>query len=63
MAIGGVEEKGRTLEGPYGAVVNLDGISSIDPNDFYDGGALVAFGSHKGSGLSLLTRALLLTNP
>lgn len=43
---------------PPGAVINADGVSSIDPNDFYDGGALMAFGAHKGSGLSLLAQIL-----
>jgi LDH2 family malate/lactate/ureidoglycolate dehydrogenase len=43
---------------PEGAIVNLDGSPSIDPNDFYDGGALMAFGGHKGSGFSILAQLL-----
>ena len=43
---------------PPGAVINVDGVPSIDPNDFYDGGALMAFGSHKGSGFSILAQLL-----
>jgi len=43
---------------PPGAIVNLDGAPSIDPNDFYDGGALMAFGGHKGSGFSILAQLL-----
>lgn len=43
---------------PPGAVVNMDGMPSIDPNDFYDGGALMAFGGHKGSGFSILAQML-----
>lgn len=43
---------------PPGAIVNLDGAPSIDPNDFYDGGALMAFGGHKGSGFSIFAQLL-----
>ncbi|MCA9860981.1 MAG: Ldh family oxidoreductase, partial [Thermomicrobiales bacterium] len=43
---------------PAGAIVNLDGAPSVDPNDFYDGGALMAFGGHKGSGFSMLAQLL-----
>lgn len=50
--------KASGLPCPPGAVVNQDGLPSIDPNDFYEGGALVAFGLHKGSGLSLLAQML-----
>src|SRR4029079_19071115 len=39
-----------------GAIVTTEGIPSIDPNDFYDGGALLTFGGHKGSGFSLLAQ-------
>ena len=28
----------------------------MNPNDFYDGGALLAFGGHKGSGFSILAQ-------
>lgn len=43
---------------PPGAIVNIDGSPSVDPNDFYDGGALMAFGGHKGSGFSVLAQLL-----
>lgn len=43
---------------PPGAIVNMDGAPSVDPNDFYEGGALMAFGSHKGSGFSILAQML-----
>lgn len=43
---------------PSGAIVNMDGAPSVDPNDFYDGGALMAFGGHKGSGFSILAQML-----
>ncbi len=41
---------------PAGAVVDLDGRPATDPNAFYDGGALLAFGGHKGSGFGLLAQ-------
>jgi LDH2 family malate/lactate/ureidoglycolate dehydrogenase len=43
---------------PPGAVVNIDGAPSMDPNDYYDGGALMTFGAHKGSGFSILAQLL-----
>lgn len=43
---------------PPGMIVNGDGQPSIDPNDFYDGGALLPFGAHKGSGLSMLAQVI-----
>jgi LDH2 family malate/lactate/ureidoglycolate dehydrogenase len=41
---------------PPGTIVTSEGIPSVDPNDFYDGGALLTFGGHKGSGFSLLAQ-------
>lgn len=46
------------LLAPPGALVNLAGHPCVDPNDFYDGGALLAFGAHKGSGISLLAQMM-----
>lgn len=43
---------------PPGSIVNMDGAPSLDPNDFYDGGALMAFGGHKGSGFSIFAQVL-----
>ncbi|HEY8448136.1 MAG TPA: Ldh family oxidoreductase [Thermomicrobiales bacterium] len=43
---------------PPGAIVNVEGHPSLDPNDFYAGGALLPFGAHKGSGLSVLVQIL-----
>jgi LDH2 family malate/lactate/ureidoglycolate dehydrogenase len=37
-----------------GCIVDRAGQASVDPADFYDGGALLAFGEHKGSGMSML---------
>jgi LDH2 family malate/lactate/ureidoglycolate dehydrogenase len=41
-----------------GAVLTSDGVPSTDPNDFYNGGALLTFGAHKGSGISLLAQLI-----
>ncbi len=50
--------KNKGVPIPPGAVVNMDGMPSLDPNDFYDGGALMAFGGHKGSGFSIFAQLL-----
>jgi uncharacterized oxidoreductase len=41
-----------------GWIVDKDGKPTTDPKDFYDGGALLTIGEHKGSGLSILTDLL-----
>lgn len=41
-----------------GLILNSEGRPSIDPNDFYAGGALMTFGAHKGSGFSILAQLL-----
>ena len=48
--------RARELPAPEGAIVDRDGLPSVNPNDFYDGGALLPFGAHKGSGLSILAQ-------
>lgn len=48
--------RARELPVPEGAIVDRDGLPSVNPNDFYDGGALLPFGAHKGSGLSILAQ-------
>ncbi|MBX3072077.1 MAG: Ldh family oxidoreductase [Thermomicrobiales bacterium] len=50
--------RAKGLPAPPGAVVNADGLPSDDPNDFYNGGALMAFGAHKGSGMSLFAQLM-----
>jgi len=40
--------EGRTVA--PGCIVDRAGQPSVEPADFYDGGALLAFGEHKGSG-------------
>ena len=39
---------------PPGCIVDSAGQPSTEPADFYAGGALLAFGEHKGSGMSML---------
>ena len=43
---------------PAGWIVDRHGKPTTDPKDFYDGGALLTIGEHKGSGLSILTDLL-----
>lgn len=41
-----------------GAVIDAEGNTSTDPNAFYNGGALLAFGGHKGYALSAFIEIL-----
>jgi uncharacterized oxidoreductase len=43
---------------PPGWIVDAQGRPTTDPKDFYDGGALLTIGGHKGSGLSIVTDLL-----
>jgi uncharacterized oxidoreductase len=43
---------------PAGWIIDSAGNPTTDPKDFYDGGALLTVGAHKGSGLSILTDLL-----
>ncbi len=43
---------------PAGWIVDKHGKPTTSPKDFYDGGALLTIGEHKGSGLSILTDLL-----
>jgi uncharacterized oxidoreductase len=43
---------------PEGWIIDRDGKPTTDPTDFYDGGALLTIGGHKGSGLSIVTDLL-----
>lgn len=45
------QRRGQNL--PPGCIVDKDGNPSIDPNDFTNGGAFVAFGAHKGYALMM----------
>ncbi len=46
---------------PPGCLVDKSGQSSSNPGDFYDGGALLPFGAHKGSALMLMIEILATT--
>lgn len=48
--------RARGFPVPEGNVVDREGRPSTEPGDFYAGGALLAFGGHKGSGFSLLAQ-------
>jgi uncharacterized oxidoreductase len=43
---------------PDGWIIDSDGAPTNDPKDFYNGGALLTVGGHKGSGLSIVTDLL-----
>jgi uncharacterized oxidoreductase len=43
---------------PAGWIVDKQGRPTVEPKDFYDGGALLTIGAHKGSGLSMITDLL-----
>jgi uncharacterized oxidoreductase len=48
--------KGETVA--PGLIIDREGRPSQNPIDFYDGGALLPFGGHKGYGLSLMVELL-----
>jgi LDH2 family malate/lactate/ureidoglycolate dehydrogenase len=48
----------RGEQAPAGAIVDADGRPSTEPSDFYEGGALLPFGAHKGYALSVLIELL-----
>jgi uncharacterized oxidoreductase len=43
---------------PPGCIIDKNGKPTTDPHDFYDGGALLTVGAHKGSGLSVIVDLL-----
>lgn len=43
---------------PKGWIIDKQGAPTTNPKDFYDGGALLTVGAHKGSGLSMVTDLL-----
>jgi LDH2 family malate/lactate/ureidoglycolate dehydrogenase len=48
--------KGEPL--PEGAIVDRDGRATTDPNAYFDGGALLPFGGHKGYALAMAVEFL-----
>lgn len=47
--------RSKGTELPEGCILDKHGAPSIKPADFYDGGALLAFGKHKGYALAMFT--------
>ena len=43
---------------PAGWIIDKDGKPTTEPRDFYEGGALLTVGAHKGSGLSIVVDLL-----
>ena len=43
---------------PPGWIIDRHGQPTVEPKDFYDGGALLTVGAHKGSGLCIITDLL-----
>lgn len=41
-----------------GMLVDVNGDETLDPNDFFAGGAILPFGGHKGNGISILAQML-----
>ena len=41
-----------------GLIVDAQGAPTQDPNDFFAGGAILPFGGHKGSGITVLTQMM-----
>lgn len=47
--------RSKGTELPEGCILDKNGAPSVKPADFYDGGALLAFGKHKGYALAMFT--------
>ena len=47
--------RSKGIDLPEGCILDKNGMLSVKPADFYDGGALLAFGKHKGYALAMLT--------
>lgn len=47
--------RSKNTELPEGCILDKHGNPSVKPADFYDGGALLAFGRHKGYALAMFT--------
>ena len=50
--------RSKGLDVAPGLLITSDGKTTVDPNDFFDGGAILPFGGHKGNGFSLLAQML-----
>ena len=47
--------RSKGIDLPEGCILDKNGQPSVKPADFYDGGALLAFGKHKGYALAMFT--------
>ena len=47
--------RSKGIDLPEGCILDKEGMPSVKPADFYDGGALLAFGKHKGYALAMFT--------
>ena len=45
--------RAKGLQLPPGSIIDRDGRPTTDPNAYYEGGALLPFGGHKGYGLAM----------
>ena len=50
--------KAKGVDLAPGCILNKNGAPSTDPNDYFDGGALLPFGGHKGSAVMIATEIL-----
>jgi uncharacterized oxidoreductase len=50
--------KANGVSVPLGTVIDKNGVESTNPEDFYNGGAILPFGGHKGYCLSLMIELL-----
>ena len=47
--------RSKNTDLPDGCILDKNGVPSVDPADFYDGGTLLTFGKHKGYALAMFT--------
>ncbi len=50
--------KAKGTKVPLGWIIDKEGKPTADPNDYYDGGALLPFGEHKGFGIMVAAEIL-----
>jgi hydroxycarboxylate dehydrogenase B len=50
--------RAKGVEVPPGCIIDAHGRPSTSPQDFYDGGAMLPFGAHKGYGLAVVSQLL-----
>ncbi len=50
--------RAKGVEVPPGCIIDSQGRPSTSPQDFYDGGAMLPFGAHKGYGLAVVSQLL-----